>query len=95
LSDMEQSDVVAAEADAPVAEPVASAPDPVPVIARQPSSDSPTQAPEAAADTDEAPPSIEDAARTLIGFLRSHRTVGDSDVDAAVTAVEAALAQNA
>jgi hypothetical protein len=94
LSDMEQSDVVAAEADAPVAEPVASAPDPVPVIARQPSSDSPTQAPEAAAEV-ETPQSIEDAVRTLIGFLRSHRTVGDSDVDAAVTAVEAALAQNA
>ena len=69
-------------------------PDPVVVIARQPSSDSPTQA-EATPAEAEAPPSLEDAARTLIGFIRGHRTIGDSDVDAAVTAVESALAATA
>lgn len=93
MSDMEQSDVVASEADAAPVE--AAAPAPVVVVASQPSSASPTQAPEAAPAVVEEPMSLEDAARVLLIYVKAHRTAGDSDLEAAVADVEAALSAQA
>ena len=78
-------DPVAAEA---AAEP--QAPEPVPVVAQQPSSAN--DAPESTPAVVEQPLPLEDAVKALLIFVKAHRTVGDSDLDAAVADVEAALA---
>ena len=67
------------------------APAPVEIQARQPSSASPTQAPESAPEVDEAALPLEDAVRALLVYVKGRRVVGDSDLDAAIADVEAAL----
>jgi hypothetical protein len=95
MSDMNTPEVpaedVAPAAPAPEApaEPVAA--EPVPVVARTPSSESPTQQPEEATETESAPVSLEDAARAVVIFVKAHRTVGDADLGAALADLEAAL----
>jgi hypothetical protein len=90
----------AAPAPEAPAEPVAATPDeapaapavePVPVAARTPSSESETQQPEEAPETESAPVSLEDAARAVVIFVKAHRTVGDADLGAALADLEAAL----
>jgi hypothetical protein len=72
---------------------VAEAPPAVPTLQQQPSS---APAPEPVAETEEVEPlSLEDAARDLLTYVKAHRTAGDSDLEAAVAAVEAALALQA
>jgi len=62
-------------------------PDPVPVVAKQPSSASPTQQPEAAT---EAIFSVEDAARVVVTLVRAHRNIGDADLEAAISVLDEA-----
>lgn len=84
----------AAPVEAPVdgvAPAPAAAPAAVPVVARSASSESPTQQPETEPEDEKEPVSLEDAARTLVELVRTHRTVGDGDVDSAIADVEAAL----
>lgn len=64
----------------------------VPVVAQQPSSASATQQPEVAPEAVDEPLSLQDAVKAVLTFVKAHRTVGDSDLDAAVADVEAALA---
>lgn len=64
---------------------------PTPVVSRTPSSEAATQQPEAAPVVDAAPLSLEDAVRALLIFVKGRRIVGDSDLDAALADVEAAL----
>ncbi len=59
------------------------------VSARKPSSESKTQQPESAAKRETV--SLEDAARSVVDFVKAHRTVGDADLGAAVADLEAAL----
>jgi hypothetical protein len=96
VSDMNTPEVpaeVPAEPAAPApeapTEPVAA--EPVPVLARTPSSESETQQPEEAPETESAPVSLEDAVRALVIFVKAHRTVGDADLGAALADLEAAL----
>jgi hypothetical protein len=77
--------------ETPAEAPAAPAVEPVPVVARTPSSESPTQAPEEAPETESAPVSLEDAARAVVIFVKAHRTVGDADLGAALADLEAAL----
>ena len=94
MSDMEQSDVANDAASAePVAPAVPEAPAPaVPVVVQQPSSAAASQQPEAdPAPGRDTPLSLEDAARVLLILVKAHRTAGDSDVEAAIADVEAAL----
>lgn len=65
------------------------APQPVPVVATQPSSASDTQAPEAAPKRERM--SFEDAVRALVEHVRAHRTAGNVDVENALSDVEAGL----
>ena len=59
----------------------------VPVLSQQPSS---TPAPEPV--VEERPAlSLEDAARVVVLFVKAHRTIGDSDLSAAIADLEAAL----
>lgn len=93
MSDMEQSDVTP---EAPEAVPVsptpvpeaATQPEPVPVRTLTPSSDSPTQAPEAESDEGEKF-SVEDAARAIVVLVRAHRTIGDVDLAEAIDVLDA------
>ena len=62
----------------------------LPVVQQAPSSTSPTQQPEAAPAV-AAPLPLEDAVRGLLVYVKARRTVGDSDLDAALADVEAAL----
>jgi hypothetical protein len=64
----------------------------VPVVAQQPSSASTTQQPEVAPEASVEPLPLQDAVKAVLIFVKAHRTVGDSDLDAAVADVEAALA---
>jgi len=63
-------------------------PVPVPVFAQQPSSASETQQPEVVAEVAE-PRSLVDATRDLVALIEAHRTVGDSDVQAAIADIKA------
>lgn len=73
------------------AEPQAPEQPAVPVVAQQPSSTSDTQQPEVAPEAAAEPLSLQDAVSALLIFVKSHRTVGDGDLDAALADVEAAL----
>jgi hypothetical protein len=64
----------------------------VPVVAQQPSSASTTQQPEVASEAVVEPLPLQEAVKAVLIFVKAHRTVGDSDLDAAVADVEAALA---
>jgi len=64
----------------------------VPVVAQQPSSASVTQQPEVAPEVVSEPLPLQDAVKAVLIFVKAHRTVGDSDLDAAVADVEAVLA---
>lgn len=66
----------------------APAPEPVPVLSRQPSSASPTQAPEAA---DEKVFEFVDALRVVVTLVRAHRTIGDTDLAEAIDVLAAVL----
>lgn len=85
-------DALKAQIDADAAEEVP-APEPVPVVAQQPSSAAASQQPQAAPESLgwDKPLSLEDAARVLLILVKAHRTAGDSDVEAAIADVEAAL----
>lgn len=96
------ADVTAAEpvAPEPPAEVPADVPDAfvppaveaTPVVARQPSSASPTQQPESAPVVEKAPLSVADAARVVLIYVKARRVSGDGDLDAAVADLEDALA---
>ena len=70
----------------PVEEPKVEA---TPVVAQAPSS---SVAQEVVADVERAVLSVEDAVRNLIALVKDHRRAGDSDVEAAMADVDAALA---
>lgn len=72
--------------------PEAVAPEPTPIVSQQPSSASETQQPEAAPEVVSEPLPLRDAVEALLIFVKAHRTVGDSDLNAALADVEAALA---
>jgi hypothetical protein len=109
VSDMNESDIAPdAPADAPAAEPAPEqpeaeapendeaaeqTPEAVPVLAQVPSSD-PTHDPNTEV-AEEAPVSLEDAARVVVIYVKAHRTIGDADLAAAVADVEAALTAQA
>jgi hypothetical protein len=57
-----------------------------PILAKPASSESPTQAPEV--DEDEETLTLEDAARVVIDLVKAHRTIGDSDLAAAIAVLE-------
>lgn len=61
------------------------------VVAQQPSSASATQQPESAPEVASEPLPLQDAVKALLIFVKGRRTVGDSDLDAAIADVEAAL----
>ena len=63
----------------------------VAVVAQQPSSASGTQQPEVAVEAAAEPLPLKDAVEALLIFVKAHRTIGDSDLNAAVADVEAAL----
>lgn len=93
MSDENQGDVVPQADVAPDADAsVPAAIEPTIVVARQPSSASETQQPEQAAAVESDPLPLGDAIEALLIFVKGRRTVGDSDLDAAIADVEAALA---
>lgn len=91
----EQSDVQAEQpADVVTPEQEQQAPEQsqaTPVLQRAPSSESPTQQPEAAEDDEREPLSLEDAVRVLLIYVKGRRIVGDADLDVAIADVESAL----
>jgi hypothetical protein len=74
-------------AEAPAGAP-ADAPEAIAVVPQQPSSAA-TEAPAEAPASE--PVSIEDAARAVVIFVEAHRTIGDSDLAAAIDDLKAAL----
>lgn len=85
MSEAQNEVVVPVEAPAPAPEAAPATP-----VVAQPASSSVVQ--EVVADVERAVLSVEDAVRNLIALVKDHRRAGDSDVEAAIGDVQAALA---
>ena len=89
MSEVTPEAPVVVPVEAPAEQAPEAAPPATPVVAQAPSS---SVVHEVVADVEQAVVSVEDAVRKLIALVKEHRTAGDSDVSAAIDAVQAALA---